>query len=97
MRSAGWAGKMTDDDFWRGVLNIDDRALCAAHKQLKGYLFSFIREQARKRWRDEWKEAMHLVGAGTLLNPSALTIGFARRFATYKRADLIFRDEDRLL
>ena len=40
---------------------------------------------------------MHLVGAGTLLNPSALTIGFARRFATYKRADLIFRDEERLL
>ena len=49
------------------------------------------------RWRDEWKEAMHLVGAGTLLNPSALTIGFARRFATYKRADLMFRDEKRLL
>ncbi len=93
----GWAGKITDEGFWRGVLEIDDQALCAAHKQLKGYLFSFIREQARKGWRDEWKEAMHLVGAGTLLNPSALTIGFARRFATYKRADLIFRDEDRLL
>ena len=93
----GWAGKMTDDEFWKGVLEMDDRALCSARKQLKGYLFSFIREQARKRWRDEWKEAMHLVGAGTLLNPSAFTIGFARRFATYKRADLIFRDEERLL
>jgi starch phosphorylase len=93
----GWAGRMTDDDFWTGVLEIDDEALCEAHKQLKGYLFSFIREQARKRWRDEWREAMHLVGAGTLLNPAALTIGFARRFATYKRADLIFRDEERLL
>jgi starch phosphorylase len=93
----GWAEKMTDEEVWKGVLDIDDTALCAAHKQLKGYLFSFIREQARKRWRDEWDEAMHLVGAGTLLNPSALTIGFARRFATYKRADLIFRDEERLL
>ncbi len=93
----GWVYRMEDEDFWRRVLDIDDRALCAAHKQLKGHLFSFIREQARKRWRDEWDEAMHLVGAGTLLDPAAFTIGFARRFATYKRADLIFRDEERLL
>ncbi len=94
---AGWAERMTDEEFWKGVLEIDDLALCTAHMQLKGYLFSFLREQARKQWTDEWDEAMHLVGAGTLLNPAALTIGFARRFATYKRADLIFWDEDRLL
>src|SRR2546422_7206534 len=55
-----------------------------------------IREQARRRWADQWKEALHLVGAGTLLDPEAFTIGFGRRFATYKRADLIFRDPDRL-
>jgi starch phosphorylase len=93
----GWARRMDTRDFWEGVLELDDHALFEAHKQLKGYLFSFIRETARQRWRDEWKEAMHLVGAGTLLNPSALTVGFARRFATYKRADLIFGDEARLL
>jgi starch phosphorylase len=93
----GWAGRIDEEDFWKGVLEIDARALCETHQKLKGNLFNFIREKARKRWRDEWKEAMHLVGAGTLLNPSALTIGFARRFATYKRADLIFRDEERLL
>jgi len=94
---AGWATKMTDEEFWKGILGIDAQALCLVHKQLKGYLFSFLREQARKRWRDEWEESMHLVGAGTLLNPAALTLGFARRFATYKRADLIFRNEERLL
>ena len=93
----GWAYRMEDQEFWKRVLGIDDDALSAAHKQLKGHLFSFIREKARKRWRDEWHESMHLVGAGTLLDPAALTIGFARRFATYKRADLIFRDEERLL
>ena len=43
-----------------------------------------------------FKEAAQVVGAGTLLDPNALTIGFARRFATYKRANLIFRDLDRL-
>jgi starch phosphorylase len=57
---------------------------------------NFIREEARRRWVRHWKEATHVVGAGTLLNPDVLTIGFARRFATYKRADLIFRDIDRL-
>src|SRR5437899_2268845 len=55
-----------------------------------------IRDDARRRWADQWKEALHLVGAGTLLEERALTIGFARRFATYKRASLIFRDLDRL-
>ena len=57
---------------------------------------SFIREQARRRWAEEWKEAAHVVGAGTLLAPEALTIGFARRFATYKRSSLLFRDFERL-
>lgn len=93
----GWAGRMHDDELWRRVLDLDDHALFDAHGQLKGFLLSFLREQARRRWRDLWQEAVHLVGAGTLLDPTALTIGFARRFATYKRADLIFRDEERLL
>jgi glycogen phosphorylase len=93
----GWAERMSDREFWEGVLNLDDHALCDAHRQLKGYLFSFIREKARKQWREKKEEAMDLVGAGTLLNHSVLTIGFARRFATYKRADLFFRDEQRLL
>jgi starch phosphorylase len=56
----------------------------------------FIREDARKRFAAEWKEANQVVAAGTLLHPYALTIGFARRFATYKRASLIFHDLDRL-
>ena len=94
---SGWAHRIEGRDQWEKVLEINDHELCAAHRQLKGYLFSYIREKARQQWRDKWEEAMHLVGAGTLLNPDALTIGFARRFATYKRADLIFRDENRLL
>src|SRR5207245_1444895 len=78
------------------VLELDPAALWAVHKELKSHLMRSIREQARRRWADQWKEALHLVGAGTLLDQEALTIGFARRFATYKRANLIFRDLDRL-
>ena len=62
----------------------------------KTILARAIREYARRRWADKWKESLHIVGAGTVLDERAFTIGFARRFATYKRADLIFHDPERL-
>jgi starch phosphorylase len=93
---AGWPGRVDEPGFWDAVLGLGDGALWAAHLELKGTLLRAIREDARRRWADQWKEALHLVGAGTLLEAGALTIGFARRFATYKRANLIFRDLDRL-
>ncbi|HEX2680810.1 MAG TPA: alpha-glucan family phosphorylase, partial [Candidatus Dormibacteraeota bacterium] len=93
---ADWPARVDDPALWARVLECDDAALWAAHNELKAHLMRSIREQARRRWADQWKEALHLVGAGTLLDQEALTIGFGRRFATYKRADLIFRDPDRL-
>ena len=91
-----WLLQLDDPAVWSKALEVDGAALWAVHTQLKSHLMRSIREQARRRWADQWKEALHLVGAGTLLDQEALTIGFARRFATYKRADLIFRDADRL-
>src|SRR2546429_3729962 len=91
-----WLARVGDAGFWDKALELDDAALWAVHTQLKSHLMSSIREQARRRWADQWKEALHLVGGGILLDPDALTIGFGRRFATYKRADMIFRDADRL-
>ncbi|MEX2156713.1 MAG: alpha-glucan family phosphorylase [Gemmatimonadales bacterium] len=91
-----WLQRVDEPALWDRVLQLDDAALWTVHTQLKANLMRSIREQARRRWADQWKEALHLVGAGTLLDPEALTIGFARRFATYKRADLLFRDPDRL-
>src|SRR5213593_1260584 len=93
---ADWWQRVDDPALWASVLTLDDSALWAVHNELKSHLMRSIREQARRRWADQWKEALHLVGAGTLLDPEALTIGFGRRFATYKRADLMFRDADRL-
>ena len=63
---------------------------------LRNYLFAFIRERARQRWKEERVSAARVVAAGTLLDPNALTIGFARRFTGYKRPELIFHDADRL-
>ena len=93
---ADWPQRMDDPVFWSKVLGLDGAPLWAVRRELKAALMRSIREQARRRWADQWKEALHLVGAGTLLDQEALTIGFGRRFATYKRADLIFRDLDRL-
>jgi starch phosphorylase len=92
-----WGLRLDEPEMWEGVSSIPDEELWAVHQRLKIALIDFVREEARRRWRDHWEEAAHLVGAGTLLSPFALTLGFARRFATYKRADLLFQDIDHFL
>jgi starch phosphorylase len=91
-----WGAHLDEPGIWERLLEVDDARLWAVHMDMKFVLMNFIREEARRRWAEHWKEAAHVVGAGTLLNPNALTIGFARRFATYKRANLLFSDFDRL-
>jgi starch phosphorylase len=83
-------------EHWERVLTLDDDELWAAHERSRQMLHWYIREEARHRWREYWKDPAKLSAAGALLSPQALTLGFARRFATYKRADLLFRDPDRL-
>jgi starch phosphorylase len=64
---------------------------------LKRKLVAYIRERARYQWEADGVHPVQVIAAGVLLDPYALTIGFARRFATYKRANLILRDMNRLL
>src|SRR5207247_8877409 len=64
-----WLARVDDPKFWDKVLELAPAALWAVHAQLKAQLMRSIREQARRRWADQWKEALHLVGAGTLLDP----------------------------
>ena len=91
-----WESSGDDPELWKSVLELDDERVWETHVDLKKKLLGFCREQARERWKTLWKEAAHLVGAGTLLSPEPLTIGFARRFALYKRGHLLFHDEERL-
>jgi starch phosphorylase len=91
-----WEEHVDEPALWEHVLSLDDQRLWSVHLELKVMMLRGVREEARRRWADQWKEALQLVGAGTLLDERALTIGFARRFATYKRADLLFHDMDRL-
>ncbi len=92
-----WLAHHDRRDFWTRLDLIPDAELWRIHLRQKRQLVGLIRERARQRWIKALNEPSQLVAAGNLLDPEALTIGFARRFATYKRATLIFHDMDRLL
>jgi starch phosphorylase len=90
-----WRDHQDDPAIWDAVLTIPDHELWAVRQALRRYLFTFLRERARQRWTVEQVGTPRVVAAGTLLEPETLTIGFARRFASYKRSELIFRDPER--
>jgi starch phosphorylase len=92
-----WRDRQDDPSLWDAILGIPDEELWETRQALRTYLFAFLRERARRRWKEEHVTAARVVAAGTLLDPSALTIGFARRFTGYKRSELIFTDPDRLV
>lgn len=85
-----WAKRADDPAIWHRVTDIPDGELWAARQALKRKLMGFIRERARTAWMQGRMQPHQVLASGTLLDPEALTIGFARRFATYKRATLIF-------
>jgi len=92
----GWEERHDEPALWDRVYEIPDDVLWAVHQLLKVKLLAFVDERTRHRWRGGGMEASQVLASGALLDPEALTIGFARRFATYKRATLIFRDVRRL-
>jgi starch phosphorylase len=91
-----WKDQYDGVEFWDGISNIPDEELWAVREALRSYLVTFIRERARQLWTQKQVTAARVVAAGTLLDPTALTIGFARRFTDYKRPELIFYDPERL-
>ena len=91
-----WLADHDDPALWELVEDIPDAELWGLHYRQKIKLINYIREQTRRRWVEDRVGLANVVGGGALLDPSILTIGFARRFATYKRADLIFHDLERL-
>jgi starch phosphorylase len=91
-----WEERHDDPELWNRLGDIPDDVLWATHQRLKEKLLAFIDQRTRDRWRGGQMQASQVLASGALLDPEALTIGFARRFATYKRATLIFRDVRRL-
>jgi starch phosphorylase len=89
--------RLDDPEEWNAIEKVPDSELWAVRRHLKRKLVYYMRERAREQWLHDNVHPVQVIAAGALLDPYALTIGFARRFATYKRANLILRDMERLL
>jgi glycogen phosphorylase len=92
-----WWHNLDDAELWGLVENIPEDELWDVRRHLRRKLMLFANERARKQWLTTAVHPVQIVAGGVLMDPYALTIGFARRFATYKRGNLILRDYDRLL
>ena len=91
-----WQEQTYDIDIWNDIDNIPDAELWAAHMVQKNKLGNLIRKNIKAQKIRHGASIEEINDIEKLFNPNALTIGFARRFATYKRADLIFKDLERI-
>ncbi|HLA85362.1 MAG TPA: alpha-glucan family phosphorylase [Thermoguttaceae bacterium] len=92
----GWERRMGEPEVWQGIHDVDQGELWETHNTLKNLLLAFVRRRVSRQCRRRGESDEAVEAARNMLDPNILTIGFARRFATYKRADLILRDADRL-
>lgn len=91
-----WDRHLNDVDYWRRVIDIPDQELWETHQGLKKRLVEFVRVRLRRQRERNAEPPERLRAVNRLLDPEILTIGFARRFATYKRALLLFSQPERL-
>ncbi len=91
-----WQDNIQDDETWNDIKSIPNKELWDTHTERKKKLFALVKNNITTRLKSSGYNYEEINEIVSKLNPNALTIGFARRFATYKRATLIFRDLERL-
>jgi glycogen phosphorylase len=91
-----WRERYLDPRIWDLIKDIPDQELWEAHRRRKRRLIAFVRDRLAVFAKDRRASAAETKRLTDVLDPEAFTIGFARRFATYKRATLLFRDVNRL-
>ena len=91
-----WQDNIYKDEVWENINNIPNQELWEIHQQRKQKLLEIVKENTTNRLRRSGYSYEEINDITSKLNPNALTIGFARRFATYKRATLIFKDLERI-
>ena len=91
-----WAEDPDNERVWEQVKQIPDTELWRTHERCREHLVGFTRRRLAEQLKIRGGSTAEIQAASEVLTPEALTIGFARRFATYKRATLLFRDPDRL-
>jgi starch phosphorylase len=92
----GWIQRMGEAEVWQNIHHVDPGELWETHNSLKNLLLSFVRRRVSRQCRRRGESDEVVEAARNVLNPNILTIGFGRRFATYKRACLLFADPERL-
>lgn len=92
-----WTRDPSSATLWERVDSIPDEEIWRLHERRRARLVAFVRKRLVRQIKSKGGSQAEIEAAGEILDPNALTIGFARRFATYKRATLIFQDLDRLL
>jgi glycogen phosphorylase len=92
----GWPAHSGEASIFEGIENVDDGELWETHLSLKARLLEFVRRRAVKQAERRLDPPSVVQKLGRVLSPDALTVGFARRFATYKRANLLLADMERL-
>ena len=91
-----WQDNIHKNEVWENIKNIPDEELWEIHRQRKIKLLDIVKENTTNRLRRSGYNYEEINDITSKLNPDVLTIGFARRFATYKRATLIFKDLERI-
>ena len=86
----------SNEEIWHGIYNVSDEEIWKTRMALKTKLVDYIRAQFRESWLKNQGDPSRVVNLMEKINPNALLIGFGRRFATYKRAHLLFTDLERL-
>ncbi|MGB6044091.1 MAG: alpha-glucan family phosphorylase [Pirellulales bacterium] len=93
---AHWITRMGEPEVWQSIYDVDPGELWETHHALKSLLVDFVRRRVSRQCRRRGEREEVIEAARNVLDPNVLTIGFARRFATYKRANLIMSDRDRI-
>jgi starch phosphorylase len=93
---AHWQSRLGEPDTWQHIYEIEPGELWETHNALKNLLLTFVRRRISRQCRRRGESDEILEEARNILKPNVLTIGFGRRFATYKRANLIFTEIDRI-
>jgi starch phosphorylase len=86
----------SNEEIWHGIYNCPDEEIWATRQELKKKLFQYVQIQFRDTWLKNQGDPSRITKLAENFNPNALVIGFCRRFATYKRAHLLFSDLERL-
>ncbi|MFO0817300.1 MAG: alpha-glucan family phosphorylase [Pirellulales bacterium] len=94
---AQWTARMGEAETWQQIQHIDPGELWETHNALKNQLLAFVRRRVSRQSRRRGEPDEVVEAARNVLDPNILTIGFGRRFATYKRAGLVFSDVERVV